>query len=183
MRADGNRNRQALLDSARELFEQRRGEVPMRAIADRAGVGVGTLYRHFPTREALVAAVYVRDIAQLGEIDVLLAEGDAATALDRWLARFIAFSRTKRAIYDLLHEQDGAGSTPVPTSRGTIVSALEGILAAGRADGSLRADADAEDVLRAMSGIWFDREQPDWEPRVRRLGRLIVDGLRTRELP
>ena len=180
MRADGNRNRQALLDSARELFEQQRGEVPMRLIADRAGVGVGTLYRHFPTREALVAAVYVREIAQLGEIDELLADGDAAAALDAWLARFIVFSLTKHAIYDLLH---AAGSALVPSSRDTLVRTLERILAAGRADGSLRADADAEDVLRAMAGIWFDREQPDWEPRARRLGRLIVDGLRTPELP
>ena len=81
MRADADRNRQALLQSARELFSHTAADPSMRALAEHAGVGVGTLYRHFATREALVAAVYADEIAQLGETDSLLAGRTAADAL------------------------------------------------------------------------------------------------------
>lgn len=148
----------------------------MRALAEHAGVGVGTLYRNFPTREALVAAVYADEIAQLGETDSLLASATAADALARWLERFIAFTRTKHAMYGLLH---APGSGPVPSARAEVTDALERILAAGARDGSLRDDVDAEDLLRAATGIWRtdNTRDPEWERRAHRLARLIVDGL------
>jgi AcrR family transcriptional regulator len=176
MRADADRNRRALIESARELFSQSAADPSMRALAEHAGVGVGTLYRNFPTREALVTAVYTDEIAQLGETDSLLAGASAAEALEGWFERFIAFTRTKHAMYELLH---APGSGPVPTARTEATNALETILAAGVRDGTLRDDVDAEDLLRAATGIWRtdDTHQPPWEHRARRLARLIIDGL------
>jgi AcrR family transcriptional regulator len=174
MRADADRNRQALIESARELFSQTAADPSMRALAEHAGVGVGTLYRNFPTREALVAAVYADEIAGLGETDSLLAGANATEALAGWFERFIAFTRTKHAMYELLHAP-GSG----PSARAEATNALERILAAGIRDGSLRDDIDAEDLLRASTGIWCtdDTNDPAWEHRARRLARLIIDGL------
>lgn len=176
MRADADRNRQALIESARKLFSQTAADPSMRALAEHAGVGVGTLYRNFPTREALVAAVYADEIAGLGETDSLLAAANAAEALAGWFERFIAFTRTKHALYELLH---APGSGHVPSARAEATNALERILAAGIRDGSLRDDIDAEDLLRASTGIWRtdDTDDPEWEHRARRLARLIIDGL------
>jgi AcrR family transcriptional regulator len=179
MRADADRNRQALIASGRALFSQTAADPSMRALAEHAGVGVGTLYRHFATREALVAAVYADEIAQLGETDSLLAGRTAADALAGWYERFIAFTRTKHAMYELLH---APGSGPVPTARAEVTSALATILAAGTRDGSLRDDVDAEDLLQASTGIWRtdDTHDPEWEHRACRLARLIIDGLQPR---
>jgi AcrR family transcriptional regulator len=176
MRADADRNREALIQSGRELFSHSAAEPSMRALAEHAGVGVGTLYRNFATREALIAAVYADEIAQLGETDSLLAGRTAADALAAWFERFIAFTRTKHAMYELLH---APGSGPVPSARAEATSALATILAAGTRDGSLRDDVDAEDLLRAATGIWRtdDTNDPEWERRAHRLARLIIDGL------
>jgi len=179
MRADADRNRRALIQSGHELFSRRDADPSMRALAEHAGVGVGTLYRHFPTREALVAAVYADEIAGLGETDSLLAGRTAADALAGWFERFIAFTRTKHSMYALLH---APGSGPVPSARAEAINALATILAAGVRDGSLRDDVDAEDLLRAGTGIWRtdDAHDPEWERRADRLARLIIDGLRPR---
>src|ERR1700684_122417 len=176
MRADADRNRQALIESGRELLSQSAADPSMRALAEHAGVGVGTLYRHFATREALVAAVYADEIAQLGETDSLLAGRTAADALAGWYERFIAFTRPKHAMYELLHAPDAG---PVPSARAEVTNALATILAAGARDGSLRDDVDAEDLLQASTGIWRtdDTDDREWEHRARRLARLIVDGL------
>jgi AcrR family transcriptional regulator len=177
MRADADRNRLALIESGRVLFAHGAADPSMRAVADHAGVGVGTLYRNFATREMLVAAVYADEIAQLGETDSLLAGRTAADALAGWFERFIAFTRTKHAMYELLH---APGSGPVPSARAEVTKALATILAAGVRDHSLRDDVDAEDLLRASTGIWRtgDTHDPEWERRARRLARLIIDGLR-----
>jgi hypothetical protein len=109
----------------------------------------------------------------------VLAGRTAADALEGWFERFIAFTRTKHAMYELLH---APGSGPVPSARAEVTSALATILAAGVRDRSLRDDVDAEDLLRAASGIWRtdDTHDPEWESRARRLARLIIDGLRPR---
>jgi AcrR family transcriptional regulator len=149
--------------------------VPLAAVARHAGVGIGTLYRHFPTREALVAETYRNEISQLGEVDALLAGRTAAEALTDWVARFVEYARTKRALADLLHALPPHSA---PAARETIVGALEAILAAGARDGSLRRDMDAEDVINALAGVWSSPAGPDWERRATRLGRFVVDGLR-----
>jgi AcrR family transcriptional regulator len=176
MRADARRNRAELLRIAAELLATEGPDVPLAKIAGRASVGVGTLYRHFPRREALVAATYAHEIDQLGQVDALLEHGTAADALTAWMDRFMEFARTKRALSEVLH---APSSAPVPTARTTIVEALSRILRVGAQDGSLRNDVDAEDVLRATTGLWAGTDQPDWETRADRLTRLVIDGLRT----
>jgi AcrR family transcriptional regulator len=178
MRADARRNRESLLRSAAELFAEEGPAVPLETVARRAGVGIGTLYRHFPTREALVSETYSNEITQLGEVDELLDGRPAADALAAWVARFVEYARTKRALADLLHAMP-AQSTPA--ARDTVVGALEAMLAAGWRDGSLRQDMDAEDVINALAGLWSSPDGPDWAERAGKLGRFVVDGLRTRQ--
>ena len=173
MRADARRNRESLLRSAAELFAEQGPEVPLESVARHAGVGIGTLYRHFPTREALVAETYRNEIAQLAAVEELLDGHPAADALAAWVARYVEYTRTKRALAELLHAMPAA-----PTARETIVAALGTMLAAGDHDGSLRQELDAEDVLHALAGIWTSYDGPDWNARAARLGRFVVDGLR-----
>ena len=177
MRADALRNRESLLRSAAELFAEEGPGVPLETVARHAGVGIGTLYRHFATREALVSETYRNEITQLGAVTELLDGHSAAEALTAWVARFVEYARTKRALADLLHAMPAQSA---PAARDTIVGALEAMLAAGASDGSLRQDMDAEDVLNALAGLWSSPGGPEWAERAGRLGRFVVDGLRTR---
>jgi AcrR family transcriptional regulator len=172
LRADARANRAALLASAARLFAEHGPGVALEAVARDAGVSIATLYRHFPSRESLVAETYAAEIAALGEVD--LDEGDAAAALTRWLARFVEFARTKRALGDLVHAQPEGSSPP---AREVIVDALERVLAAGARDGSLRDDHDAEDVLALLAGLWTLPDGPAWLGRAERLAAFVVEGL------
>jgi AcrR family transcriptional regulator len=174
LRADARANRAALLESAARLFTEHGPDVALEAIARDAGVSIATLYRHFPSREALVAQTYGAEIAALGEVD--LSEGTAADTLARWLARFVEYARTKRALGDLVHALPEGSSPP---AREVIVDALERILAAGARDGSLRADHDAHDVLALLAGLWTLPSGPQWPGRAERLAQFVVDGLAT----
>jgi AcrR family transcriptional regulator len=172
LRADARANRAALLASAARLFANQGPDVALDAIARDAGVSIATLYRHFPGREELVSETYGEEIAALGEVD--LTDGTAADAMRRWLARFVEFARTKRALGELVHALPEGTHPP---ARGVIVEALERILAAGAADGSLAVDRDAEDVLALLAGLWTLPSGPQWSPRAERLARFVVDGL------
>jgi AcrR family transcriptional regulator len=174
-RSDARRSRDALLRSGAKLLAARGAAVPMTEIAAHAGVGVGTLYRHFPDRAALVSAVYAREIERLGEIEPLLADATGAAALEAWLARFVAFGASKRALGDVLV---ASGAGPKPSARGVVLEALDALLAAGARDGTLREDVDGEDVLLALAGLWSAVEAPDWRTRAERLARLVLDGVR-----
>ncbi|MCD2193710.1 TetR/AcrR family transcriptional regulator; helix-turn-helix transcriptional regulator [Actinomycetospora endophytica] len=174
LRADARANRAALLTSAARLFTDQGPDVALDAIARDAGVSIATLYRHFPSREALIAEAYGAEIAALGEVD--LAEGTAADALTRWLARFVEYARTKRALGDLVHALPEGSSPP---AREVIVDALERILAAGARDGSLTTDQDAQDVLALLAGLWTLPDGPEWPARAGRLARFVVAGLKS----
>jgi AcrR family transcriptional regulator len=171
-RADARANRAALLASAARLFAEHGGDVPLETVARDAGVSIATLYRHFSGREALVVETYAREIAALGELD--LDEGGAAVALERWLARFVEYARTKRALGELVHAMPEGSHPPV---REVILDALGRVLAAGAADGSLRTDRDAEDVLALLAGLWTLPPGPAWPERAGRLARFVLDGL------
>jgi AcrR family transcriptional regulator len=172
LRADARANRAALLVSAARLFTEQGPDVALDAIARDAGVSIATLYRHFPNREALLAETYGAEIAAIGEVD--LADGTAADAMGRWLARFVEYARTKRALGELVHSLP-AGSRP--PAREVIIDALARILAAGAQDGSLRDDRDAEDVLAFLAGLWTLPSGPEWPERAERLRRFVADGL------
>jgi AcrR family transcriptional regulator len=178
MRADVRRNRERLLAAAQELFAEAGTDVSREAVAKRAGVGIGTIYRHFPTHDALVEAAYRNEVARLcGAVEELLCDHPADVALAEWMDRFVDYMATKRGMADALQSVVGSGSDIFADTRRQIVAALTALLEAGVAAGSVRADVDAEDVLGAMRAIWLIRDDPD---QARRVLMLVMDGLRPR---
>jgi len=140
---------------------------------------VGTLYRHFPTREALVEAVYLHELDRLHESAAeLLAEHPPGEALARWMEQLVDYGATKRGMSSALQSVIASGRNPYSESRAKIAAALATLLDAARDAGAIRRDIDAEDVLRAVSGIWAMPDEPDWPRRARTLLRLVMDGLR-----
>jgi AcrR family transcriptional regulator len=179
MRADARRNRDKLVATAQRLFTTKGTEVPLEAVAKEAGVGVGTLYRHFPTRDALVEAVYLTEVDRLHEgAAELLASHPPGEALELWLDRFVQYAVTKRGLVDALRSIIESGGNIKSQSRAKIVDALGTLLEAASADGAVRSDLDPEDVLLAMGGIWSLPDEPEWDRRARRLLGLVMDGLR-----
>lgn len=178
-RADSLRNRDLLLTAAKAAFAETGADAPLENVARRAGVGIGTLYRHFPTREALVAAVYAREIEQLAaSADALLAERPAGEALGAWLDLLIDYMATKRVIAPALRADPGEGSRLYANSGGTILATLQKLTEAAHAAGDIRADIGFEDILRMMSGLSQGFEQPGWDAGARRLLSVMMAGLR-----
>jgi AcrR family transcriptional regulator len=179
MRADARRNRERLLAAALELFAEAGTEVSRETVANRAGVGIGTVYRHFPTHDALVEATYRNEVAQLrGAVDELLRDRPADAALAEWMDRFVDYAARKRGMAGALRSVVASGSDVYADTRRQIVAALTALLEAGAADGTVRADVDAEDVLSAMSAIWLIRDDAAWADQARRVLMLVMDGLR-----
>ena len=178
-RADSLRNRDLLLATAKAAFAALGADVPLEDIARRAGVGIGTLYRHFPTREALVAAVYAREIQRLAaSADALLAEHKAGEALDAWLNLLIDYMATKRIMAPALRADPDEGSKLYANSGATILPALQRLTQAAHAAGDIRPDIGFEDILRMMSGLSQGYEQPGWDAGARRLLSVMMAGLR-----
>lgn len=179
LRADARRNRDRLLAVAAEALLAD-VEVPLESVAERAGVGIGTLYRHFPNRDALVEAVYRHEVEDLCDAapDLLAAGGPAVDALREWMGRFVRYAATKRGLGAALRAAVGSDAPLFAETRQRILGALSTLLDACRAEGSVRADADADDVMRAMWGVWLVPDGPEWDAQVRRLLDLVVNGLR-----
>jgi AcrR family transcriptional regulator len=181
LRKDAARNREKLLAAAVVLFAERGTEGSLEEVAKRAGVGIGTLYRHFPTRDALVEAAYRNEVAQLrAAADELLAEMPADAALEAWMGRFVEYGAAKRGMRDALQSMAGGGSELFTQTRGQVTEAVAALLEAGVGAGALRADVAAEDVLRAMGAIWLVPDSDDWAAEALRVLRLVMDGLRYR---
>lgn len=179
MRADARRNREKLLAAAVELFADAGGEVALEAIAERAGVGIGTLYRHFPTREALAEAAYRNEVQRLCDAaGLLLATRAGEQALAEWMGRFVAYVAAKRGMASVLQGVVASGSSVYTEARQQMLAAVTALIEAAAADGGIRGDVEPEDVLLAMSGIWLVNDGPDWSERTRRLLSLLMDGLR-----
>ncbi|MEU2367466.1 TetR/AcrR family transcriptional regulator [Streptomyces pseudogriseolus] len=178
-RADAARNREQLLVVATRVFMAGGKEPSMRAIAQEAGVGIATLYRHFPTRESLVDAVYQDQVERLtaGARD-LLAEVSPATAMRRWMDLFGDWIATKNGMLDTLLAMIDAGEIAHARTRTELLTALTALLDAGRAAGDLRADVTAEDVAAALIGVFTVAPRPASEARAARLLDLLMDGLR-----
>jgi AcrR family transcriptional regulator len=180
LRADAQRNRDRLLEVAARAFSAAEGpEVTLESVAREAGVGIGTLYRHFPTREALVEAAYRNELARLCEAaGELLATEPPVRATRAWMDRFVDYMTTKRGMAEALRAVVASGGNPYATSRDQMVAALGRLLAAGAADGSLRADVDAADVLAGLSGVSLVTGDPAQREQAGRLLDLLMDGLR-----
>lgn len=179
-RADATRNREQLLDVATRMFASAGAEPSMRAIATEAGVGIATLYRHFPTREALVDAVYRDQVSRLTTgARALLAQLDPPEALRRWMDLFGTWIATKNGMLDTLLAMIESGEIAHAHTRTELLGAIDDLLAAGRASGQLRADVPAEDIAAALIGIFTVAGSPEHEAMAARLLDLLMDGLRT----
>ena len=179
-RADAQRNYDALLATAAEVFAERGVDASLEEIARRAGVGIGTLYRHFPNRDALSAAVYRREVDLLCDgIDELLAAHRSDEALSIWMNRFAGYVARKKGMAAALKSALGADNELFTHSRERILGALGTLVHAAVADGTIRA-VEPEDLFRGMSGICMVSDTPDAAERTGQLVELLVDGLRYR---
>jgi AcrR family transcriptional regulator len=179
LRADAQRNREKILAAASELFAQSGTDVPLEAIATRAGVGIATLYRNFPTRDALVEAAYRSEVAHItAAATELLAECPPDVALERWTERYVDYVAAKRGMSDALRSIIESGNDIYADTRGQLLGAFATLLRAGVDAGTLRPDIDPEDVFRATGSVFLLPQQEGWREQAARLLGLIVDGLR-----
>ena len=178
LRADAQRNRERLLAAAGELFSEQGTDVSLEAVAARAGVGIGTLYRNFPNRDALVEAAYRTEVAHLCDAArELLADHAADVALEQWMDRFVTYTGAKRGMAGAL--QSMAGKDDIYSdSKEQIRTAIDTLLCAGVESGTLRADVQPDDVRRAMTAIWNISDGEEFRAQADTLIRIIVDGLR-----
>ena len=175
-RADAARNRALLVDAARAAFASGGEQVSLEAIAREAGVGIGTLYRNFPTREDLIAAVYASELdAVIAAADGLHDARPADVALRTWLDRYAAFVMTKRGMAESLRA--GALADAANTAHNGAVGAF---LQAGAQTGVLRGDLAADDVTTALVGLFLATRDVADPAQIARLLDLLVDGLRAR---
>jgi AcrR family transcriptional regulator len=178
MRADARRNREALLQAAAELFAEEGTDVSLEAVAARAGVGIGTLYRNFPNLDSLVEAAYRTEVAHLCDAaSELLDSNPPDVALAEWMDRFVTYAAAKRGMAGALKAVN-AKTDLYSQTRTQITGAIGGLLEAGVEAGSLRSDVEPEDVLRAMGCIWNLGDGEGWRTQAETLIRIIVDGLR-----
>jgi len=180
-RSDSARNRQLLIDAAKAGFTDVGLNVSLEEIARRAGVGIGTLYRHFPTREAVVEAVYRREVEQLAEaVPQLLQTSPAGAALHKWMHLFVDYIATKRIIAPSLGAAANRTSPLHASSAELITNAISTLVKRAIASGDVRKDIDPSDLLRAMVGVSYGNPDAGWEASARRLINLLMDGLRRR---
>ena len=180
-RSDASRNHEHLLTVATRVIASGGGMPSMRAIAAEAGVGIATLYRHFPTRESLVEAVYLDQVTRLVTgAHELLAQLAPAAALRRWMDMFGEWIATKNGMLDTLLAMIQSGEISHAQTRTELLTAISEILDAGRAAGDLRADVTAEDIAANLIGIFTVALPPQHENRASRLLNILMDGLRPR---
>jgi AcrR family transcriptional regulator len=179
LRADAARNRDTLLAVATHVFASSEAEPSMRAIAREAGVGIATLYRHFPTREALVDAVYQDQVKRLtlGARE-LLGQLPPAEAMRRWMDLFGGWLATKHGMLGTLLAMIESGEIAGAGTRTELLEAITTILEAGSAAGDLRADISAEDIAASLIGIFTVASKSGQHAQADRLLNLLVDGLR-----
>jgi AcrR family transcriptional regulator len=178
LRADAQRSVDALLKSAKAVFAASGVDAPIREIAEKAGVGIGTLYRHFPQRWDLVAAVFRREVDACAEAaPALAAEHAPGEALARWMQRYAAFIATKRGLATALHSGDQAFEGLPVYFQTRLVPALQTLLEAAAAAGEVRSDVEPEELLNAVARLCMHtrEERPD---HAERMVALLVDGLR-----
>jgi AcrR family transcriptional regulator len=178
-RADSVRNRARVLEAAKAVFRAGGADASLEAVARHAGVGIGTLYRHFPTREALFEAVYRHEVEQLAELaEALKTEVPPVEALRRWLRANVEFVATKKGMSAALALAIHSTSELSAYSSDRLTKAVGGLLDRAIAAGKVRADISPEDLLRALVGMCYMHDQPGWQASVLRLVDVFVDGLR-----
>ena len=178
-RADAERNRARLLDAARAAFASGQASVTLEQVARDAGVGIGTLYRHFPTREALVEALYRKELADLcATAEHLLKEQSPERGLRAWMDGFANYVAAKREMADALRAVFAAGTVTVSQAREELTVAVRTILDAGVADGTLRDDVRPEDVVAMIVGAFTATSLAGGQEQRARMFDLLVDAVR-----
>lgn len=173
-RSDARRNRERLLHAAATAFSAG-GPVSLEAVARDAKVGIGTLYRHFPTREALVEAVYRAELAEVSaQAADLLEQHPPTQALRAWMNRYAEFVAAKKGMAESLRALFEADADAITDTRASIVGAVATLLEAGAHDGSLRPDVRADDVVSSLLGIFLASGSSEQSSR---LLDLLLDGL------
>lgn len=179
LRADAARNRDKLLDAATRLFIEQGLDATVDAIAHEAGVGPGTVYRHFPSREALIEAAYRSELDAVCDAAAILLETNSPEdALRAWMDKFIDYMTKKIGMGDVLRMIMSSGATPYAHSRERLNAAIELLLHATASASITRSDAVADDVLMTLSGIATTSGAAAQQAQARRMLDLLLDGLR-----
>jgi AcrR family transcriptional regulator len=180
-RADAERNRVRLLETAKAAFAEKGGGASLDEIARSAGVGAGTLYRHFPTRDALIEAVYRNETEQLAAAATRLAETHVPlAALREWLRLFVDYMATKRGMSEALNSIVGVTSELFSNSAEQIKRAIAKLIGRAVASGDIRLDIDPLDLLRALAGVTNVSPGPDGKQAAKRMVDILIAGLRNR---
>ncbi len=180
-RADALKNRERLLEAAKAAFAEAGSDASLEDIARRAGVGIATLYRNFPTRDAVVEAVYRREVQQMADAATeLLAQMSAGEALHEWMRRSLEFVATKKGMGSALGSMVNTGSDLYAFSIDLLTKAVVDLVNRAIESGDIRPDVDPNDILRAMTGFSYGAEQPGWKDGTLRLVDILMDGLRAR---
>jgi AcrR family transcriptional regulator len=179
-RVDAQRNRERILEVAREAFTQHGPEATLDDIARRAEVGPGTLYRHFPTRDALIEAVF------RSQVEKLTAAGQRyavtmrpVVALREWMLMFIDYVANKLLILPAMDTLPGGSMRLIEGTRGSIHSTFRGLVERAVDSGDLRAGTDPDDIIRALVGVFHTTSLPGWELSARRIVDILIDGSRS----
>jgi len=179
LRADARRNRERILEAAVRAFSEKGPDVAIDTIAKAAGVGSATLYRHFPTREALVEAAYRNELARVCDSAAkLLADNPPDRAIRLWMDDFIDYLAAKQGMADALRAAVASGADPFAETLDKLGTALGTLLRAGADAGLLRPDIDPFDVGFSLAGVALITSAPDQRERAGRLLDLLLDGLR-----
>ncbi|GGY12585.1 TetR/AcrR family transcriptional regulator [Streptomyces anandii] len=179
LRADARRNRDRILEAAVQAFSERGPDVAIDTIAKAAGVGSATLYRHFPTREALIEAAYRNELARVCDSAVkLLADHEPDRAIRLWMDDFIDYLAAKQGMADALRAAVASGANPFAETLDKLATAIGTLLRAGAGAGLLRPDVDPFDVGFSLAGVGLITSAPGQRERAGRLLDLLLDGLR-----
>jgi AcrR family transcriptional regulator len=178
-RTDAQRNRERLLEVAKEAFTRSGGNASLDDIAKQAGVGPGTLYRHFPTREELLEAVYRTEVEKLAAAERKFAETlPPIEALRAWMLLFVDYIATKQIIAPALNALVGGHSKVFESSYAQIWEAIRALVKRAIKSGDIRKDLDPIDLLRALIGVANVATSPDWQQSARRLVDILIIGSR-----
>ncbi|MFE9646253.1 TetR/AcrR family transcriptional regulator [Streptomyces sp. NPDC006365] len=181
LRADARRNRDKILTAAVSVFAEEGLDAHLERIAQAAGVGSATLYRNFPTREALIEAVYRNEVAQLCDaVPDLLAAKPPYEALRAWTRLFLDYVTAKLGMADALRSIAATGQNPYGHSQDMIQAAITALMDACAAAGSIRTDISPTDLGAALAGIALTSAQPEQREQAERLLDLTLDGLAAR---
>lgn len=177
-RADAERNRDRLMTEAKTAFSESGGDVTLEEIARRAGVGIGTLYRHFPTRDAMLQAVYRHEVEQLANAAARLRDSmKPLDALRAWLRLFVEYIGTKKLIVPALNAATSDSTALFEYSSAQIIDSANQLVAQAIESGDIQGDVVALDLLYAVFGFSKANDQDEWVPRAYRLIDILIAGL------